>query len=107
MPDPAAFGQAHASHWPAAVAMASAVLGFAGAMVLLYATWSTLRLRKAILQGVQIDTDDPRIKEGVAVLLGKLNGQQLDKLHEEYRLSVVGAALLAVGFLLSFLHELL
>lgn len=44
---------------------------------------------------------------GVAVLLGKFHQEQLNELNKEHNLYLVGAALLAIGFVLQFLHELL
>lgn len=88
-------------------AMVAAVFGFAGAIVILFATLRTVRLRKAVLRGFQIDTNDLRIREGVALLLGKLNEEQLRMLHHEHILSLIGAGLLAIGFIFSFVHELI
>jgi hypothetical protein len=102
MPDVA---QQHMSHLPAAFGMGAALFGFAGAIVILYATLRTVRVRRAVLQGFKVDTKDPRIKEGVAILLGKLNDQQMEMLHKEHLLSLIGAGLLAIGFVLSFVRE--
>lgn len=87
--------------------MGAAIFGFAGAIIILIATLRTVRLRRAILESYQIKSSDPRIKEGVAVLLGKLTDQQLTKLHQEHRLSLIGAALLAIGFAFGFIRELI
>jgi hypothetical protein len=89
-----------------AAGMLAAALGFVGALILLWATWRTAGVRKTILQGFQIETADPKIKEGVAVLLGKLNAEQLRLLREEHRLNLLGAATLAAGFVIAFFREL-
>ena len=92
------------SHMAAA---ASAVLGFAGAMALLWATWSTIKLRKAIIKTGQIKSLDPNMMTGAAFLLGKLHRAQLDELNREHNLYLWGVILLAAGFVLQFLHELI
>jgi hypothetical protein len=86
--------------------MIAAVLGFLGSILILWASWRTVRLRKAILEAIHLNTDDPHIREGAAVLLGKLDQQQLDTLHDEQRLYQWGAGLLALGFVLTFFREL-
>lgn len=93
-----------ASHTAAATA---AVFGFVGSITLLWAVWSTIKLRKAIIRTGQIKSLDPNIMSGVAVLLGKFHQEQLNELNKEHNLYLVGAALLAIGFVLQFLHELL
>jgi hypothetical protein len=93
-----------ASHVAAAIA---AVFGFFGALALLWATWSTIKLRKAIIKTGQIQTLDPNIMTGAAFLLGKLQQSQLNELNREHNLYLIGVALLAIGFVLQFLHELL
>jgi hypothetical protein len=90
----------------AVLGMGAAFFGFAGAIVILYATLRTVRLRKAIVEGFTVKTDDANIKAGVALLLGKLNEEQLRKLHHEHWLSIGGAALLAIGFIFGFVREL-
>ena len=92
-------------HAPAAGIVAAAA-GFVGSLVILWAAWRTVKLRRAIVEGVKIDTADPAILAGAAVLLGKLNDQQLRSLNDEHRLYRWGAGLLAANFLLSLLREL-
>jgi hypothetical protein len=87
-------------------AMIAAVLGFVGALVLVAATWRTIKLRKAIIELGQIKPLDPNLMTGVTVLLGKLQQEQLDELNTEHRLYLWGALVLALGFIISFVHEL-
>jgi hypothetical protein len=89
-----------------AVALA-AVFGFIGAIVLLWATWRTIKLRKAIMKTGQIKSIDPNIMTGVAFLLGRLHDEQIDELNKEHNIYLFGVAFLALGFVLQFLHELL
>src|SRR4051794_30616334 len=87
------------SHAAAAIA---AVFGFLGALILLWATWRTIKLRKAIIKTGQIKTIDPNIMTGAAFLLGKLHREQLDELNREHNLYLIGVILLAAGFMLQF-----
>lgn len=89
-----------------AVAAVAAACGFMGSVVLLWAVWRTIGLRRAILRTGQIKSLDPNIMSGVAVLLGKFHKEQISELNKEHYLYLIGAALLALGFVLQFLHEL-
>ncbi len=86
--------------------MAAAVFGFAGSIVILWATWSTIGLRRTLVQAGDVRTSDPNIAAGMVILKGELSKQQIEELGREHRLYLLGASLLAISFILAFLHEL-
>lgn len=102
MPDP---------HAAAALApyfgMAAAAFGFAGSIVILQATWSTIDLRKTIVEAGEIRSSDKNIAASLVVLKGELNKQQIEELASERRRYIWGASLLAIGFVLAFVRELI
>lgn len=80
--------------------------GFAGSMLLLWASWRSIGIREALLQVEAVKTDGPAFEDVAIILSTKLNRDQLEKIRGERRYYLAGVALLAVSFALSFLREL-
>ncbi len=87
--------------------MAAALFGFAGSVVILWATWSTIGLRKTLVEAGGVTSSDPNIAAGMVILKGELSKQQIEELGREHRLYLLGASLLAIGFTLAFVRELI
>lgn len=87
--------------------MAAAAFGFAGSGVILWATWSTIGLRKTLVQAGEVKNSDPNIAAGMVILKGELSRQQIEELGREHRLYLLGASLLTISFILAFLRELI
>jgi hypothetical protein len=87
-------------------AMFSAALGFIGAFVLVLATWSTVDLRKQIIDTTLVGADDRKIRDAASVVHVELQRVQLEDLDKEHRAYLVGVTILFAGFVMQFLHEL-
>ena len=85
--------------------MAAAFFGFAGSMIILWATWGTIGLRKTILEAGEVHSKDPNIVTGLVVVKGLLNQEQIKELNCERWLYFIGSGLLAIGFILAFVRE--
>jgi threonine/homoserine/homoserine lactone efflux protein len=79
---------------------ATAVLGFAGALVLWWASWRSIKTRKAIIEGAQVSRSrDPKLAAEGKYAVDELNDEQLKLLAGERRLFFWGAILLVPTFL--------
>lgn len=87
--------------------MATAALGFAGALVLWWASWRSVKVRKAIIEGAQVSQSrDPKLAAEGKFAVDELNEEQLKLLQGERTLFFWGAILLAASFVVAFLREL-
>jgi hypothetical protein len=86
--------------------MAAATLGFAGSLVLWWASWRSIKVRKATMEGAQVSQSrDPKLAAEGKFVVDALNDEQLKLLGGERLLYFWGAILLAASFLLSFSRE--
>jgi len=86
--------------------MTSAALGLIGALILLQATWRTIGLRGAAMRTGLVRSSDPNLNAAAEASQDGLQREQLEELEVEHRFYKWGAAVLALGFVIQFLHEL-
>lgn len=86
--------------------VAAATLGFAGSLVLWWASWRSIKVRKATMEGAQVSqSKDPKLAAEGKFVVDALNAEQLKMLGGEKALYFWGAILLAASFLLSLVRE--
>jgi hypothetical protein len=76
--------------------------GFLGSVLLLWTSWRSVRIRKAMLDMDLVRTDDSTLREVAMIVLHKLTTEQVQMIRGERRLYRIGLGLLATGFLLAF-----
>jgi len=87
--------------------MAAAAFGFAGSLTILLATWGTIGLRRTIVKADEVRVNDATTANVMTLLKMELSQEQLDELKAEALCYKIGAGLLAAGFALAFIRELL
>jgi hypothetical protein len=82
------------------------LFGLAGSVVILWAAWRSVDVRKALLKLTAVESEDPTLREVVTIVVGKLNQDQVSLIRGERQLYMTGIVLLAAAFVLSLFRDL-